>query len=214
MGGAFCGEAGDRADRVVERNRCSKEPSPKRRIRVASSMSPATKVRGAGSAARASPRMVDPARPAQEEPWDALRRAFDVIAEPQTGESGPPMDMMRLLSDACAMMTRHWEKTQGWQSRLAPAPVGSAGRIPSSTCGPTHSRRPRSRAWTRPPMLDRKRQDHLDAGPRGPGDGHPATGRRFRITHHARVLGPPYGRTSRKAGARRRHRQLPCRSGA
>jgi hypothetical protein len=30
------------------------------------------------------------------------------------------MDMMRLLSDACALMTRHWEKTQGWQSMLAP----------------------------------------------------------------------------------------------
>ncbi|MEV8393588.1 MULTISPECIES: TetR family transcriptional regulator [unclassified Streptomyces] len=60
------------------------------------------------------------ARPAKEQPWDALRRAFDVIAEPQTGEPGPPMDMIRLLSDACALMTRHWEKTQGWQSMLAP----------------------------------------------------------------------------------------------
>ncbi|WP_406322768.1 TetR family transcriptional regulator [Streptomyces sp. NBC_01637] len=59
-------------------------------------------------------------RPAEEQPWDALRRAFDVIAEPQTGEPGPPMDMIRLLSDACALMTRHWEKTQGWQSMLAP----------------------------------------------------------------------------------------------
>ncbi|MFF2313025.1 TetR family transcriptional regulator [Streptomyces albidoflavus] len=60
------------------------------------------------------------ARPAEEQPWDALRRAFDVIAEPQTGEPGPPMDMIRLLSDACALMTRNWEKTQGWQSMLAP----------------------------------------------------------------------------------------------
>lgn len=32
-------------------------------------------------------------RPAEEQPWDALRRAFDVIAEPQTGEPGPPMDL-------------------------------------------------------------------------------------------------------------------------
>ncbi|MEV7037556.1 hypothetical protein [Amycolatopsis sp. NPDC051061] len=27
---------------------------------------------------------------------------------------------MRLLSDACALMTRRWEKTEGWQSMLAP----------------------------------------------------------------------------------------------
>ncbi|MFE4061573.1 TetR family transcriptional regulator [Streptomyces sp. NPDC059096] len=60
------------------------------------------------------------ARPAEERPWDALRRAFDVIAEPRGGEPGPPMDMIRLLSDACALMTRHWEKSQGWQSMLAP----------------------------------------------------------------------------------------------
>jgi AcrR family transcriptional regulator len=59
-------------------------------------------------------------RPAGERPWDALRRAFDVIAEPQPGEPGPPMDMIRLLGDACALMTRHWEKTQGWHSMLAP----------------------------------------------------------------------------------------------
>ncbi|HUQ61565.1 hypothetical protein [Lentzea sp.] len=25
---------------------------------------------------------------------------------------------MQLLSDACALMTRRWEKTQGWQSML------------------------------------------------------------------------------------------------
>ncbi|MFJ7995600.1 TetR family transcriptional regulator [Streptomyces sp. NPDC096310] len=60
------------------------------------------------------------ARPADERPWEALRRAFDVVAGPRPGEAGAPMDAIRLLSDACALMTRQWEKTQGWQSMLAP----------------------------------------------------------------------------------------------
>ncbi|MER7924696.1 MULTISPECIES: TetR family transcriptional regulator [unclassified Streptomyces] len=60
------------------------------------------------------------ARPAGETPWYALRRAFDVITEAGPGGPGSPADMMRLLSQACLLMTRHWEKTQGWQSVIAP----------------------------------------------------------------------------------------------
>ncbi|MFH8469021.1 TetR family transcriptional regulator [Streptomyces sp. NPDC017991] len=66
------------------------------------------------------------ARPAEESPWYALRRAFDVITEAgpgrpgSPGSPGSPADMMRLLSQACVLMTRHWEKTQGWQSMIAP----------------------------------------------------------------------------------------------
>jgi AcrR family transcriptional regulator len=60
------------------------------------------------------------ARPAEEGPWYALRRAFDVITEAGPGRPGSPADMMRLLSQACLLMTRHWEKTQGWQSMIAP----------------------------------------------------------------------------------------------
>ncbi|GGS64284.1 TetR family transcriptional regulator [Streptomyces griseoviridis] len=60
------------------------------------------------------------ARPADESPWYALRRAFDVITEAGPGRPGSPADMMRLLSQACVLMTRHWEKTQGWHSMIAP----------------------------------------------------------------------------------------------
>src|SRR5438270_9446652 len=60
------------------------------------------------------------ARPEQERPWDSLRRAFDVITRLETDEPGQSLDFMRLLSDACALMTRQWEKTQGWQSMLVP----------------------------------------------------------------------------------------------
>ncbi|MET8981080.1 TetR family transcriptional regulator [Streptomyces sp. NPDC004539] len=60
------------------------------------------------------------ARPAGERPWDSLRHAFDVVARPQADESEQSLSLMRLLSDACALMTRQWEKTQGWQSILVP----------------------------------------------------------------------------------------------
>ncbi|MGC5833719.1 TetR family transcriptional regulator [Ralstonia pseudosolanacearum] len=60
------------------------------------------------------------ARPPGEEPWVALRRAFDVVAQAQTDDANQSLSLMRLLSDACALMTRRWEKTQGWQRALVP----------------------------------------------------------------------------------------------
>lgn len=60
------------------------------------------------------------ARPAEEGPWEALRRCFDVITEPTVEEPQSFLDLMRLLDDACALMTRQWEKTQGWHSLLVP----------------------------------------------------------------------------------------------
>jgi AcrR family transcriptional regulator len=60
------------------------------------------------------------ARPEGERPWDSLRRAFDVITQADAGEPGQPLGLMRLLTDAGALMTRQWEKTQGWQRMLVP----------------------------------------------------------------------------------------------
>ncbi len=60
------------------------------------------------------------ARPESERPWEALRRAFDLISEPQSDNPQPLTNWMQLFSDACALTTRQWEKTQGWQSILAP----------------------------------------------------------------------------------------------
>ncbi|KTF38167.1 hypothetical protein LMG919_04210 [Xanthomonas vesicatoria] len=59
-------------------------------------------------------------RPQKERPWEALRRAFDVVTQAIDGDPERSLVMMRLLIDACALMTRDWEKTQGWQSLLAP----------------------------------------------------------------------------------------------
>ncbi|SFP40389.1 transcriptional regulator, TetR family [Variovorax sp. OK605] len=60
------------------------------------------------------------ARPAEERPWLALRRAFDVVVDASTGDTSQSLSLMRLLSEACALMTRQWEKTQGWQTLLVP----------------------------------------------------------------------------------------------
>ena len=58
------------------------------------------------------------ARPADERPWDSLRRAFDVVTRFDAAEPEQAVSFMRLLSDARALMTRQWEKAQGWQSVL------------------------------------------------------------------------------------------------
>ncbi|KND23608.1 TetR family transcriptional regulator [Streptomyces acidiscabies] len=60
------------------------------------------------------------ARPEDERPWDSLRRAFDVVAQVDSGEPEQSLSLMRLLNDACALMTHQWERTQGWQSVLVP----------------------------------------------------------------------------------------------
>ncbi|MFE9446395.1 TetR family transcriptional regulator [Streptomyces sp. NPDC006602] len=59
-------------------------------------------------------------RPEGERPWDSLRRAFDVLTLTDPGDPEQSLRLMRLLNDACALMTHQWEKTQGWQSVLVP----------------------------------------------------------------------------------------------
>jgi AcrR family transcriptional regulator len=59
-------------------------------------------------------------RPESERPWEALRRAFDVVTQPQADAPELSQNLMQLFSDACALMTRQWDKEQGWQSMLVP----------------------------------------------------------------------------------------------
>ena len=47
---------------------------------------------------------------------------------------------MRLLNDACALMTNQWEKTQGWQSMLVPEIARRLGDSPQ----PGHDLRARA----------------------------------------------------------------------
>ncbi len=87
------------------------------------------------------------ARPETEHPWVALRRAFDVVTEFDTTNAGEHQKFMRLLDDACRVRTQEWERTQGWQSVLAPetsrrlglaadpaAPQGAALAASASAC--------------------------------------------------------------------------------
>nr|WP_179756542.1 TetR family transcriptional regulator [Kineococcus aurantiacus] len=59
-------------------------------------------------------------RPDDEHPWTSLRRSFDVITDAELDDPEGTRKFMALLSDACALMTRQWEKTQGWESQMAP----------------------------------------------------------------------------------------------
>ena len=69
------------------------------------------------------------ARPPHERPWDSLRRAFDVITETDPDQS---LNLIRLLNDACALMTHQWQKTQGWQSILVPEISRRLGNDPAA----------------------------------------------------------------------------------
>ena len=60
------------------------------------------------------------ARPEGERPWHSLRRAFDVITQTDPDQPEQSLNLIRLLNDACALMTHEWEKTEGWQSMLVP----------------------------------------------------------------------------------------------
>ncbi|MBF6223380.1 TetR family transcriptional regulator [Nocardia abscessus] len=73
------------------------------------------------------------ARPADEGLWEALRRSFDVLTQPTAEEPQPFLNLMRLLDDACALMTRQWEKTQGWHSLLVPVASRRLSGDPDAT---------------------------------------------------------------------------------
>jgi AcrR family transcriptional regulator len=72
------------------------------------------------------------ARPAHERPWDSLRRAFDVITQTDPDQPEQSLNFVRLLNDACALMTHQWQKTQGWQSILVPEISHRLGNDPAS----------------------------------------------------------------------------------
>ncbi|MFF0038892.1 TetR/AcrR family transcriptional regulator [Streptomyces mirabilis] len=60
------------------------------------------------------------ARPDDERPWQALRRAFDVLTRIHEDAPEQAMNFMRLLNQAEPLKARHREKRQQWQPLLVP----------------------------------------------------------------------------------------------
>jgi AcrR family transcriptional regulator len=60
------------------------------------------------------------ARPADEEPWDALRRAFDMVTRLNADAPEQTLSFVRMLIETPSLRARNWEKTQDWQNLLVP----------------------------------------------------------------------------------------------
>jgi AcrR family transcriptional regulator len=60
------------------------------------------------------------ARPAQEPPWQALRRAFDLLLEEASALPEQGLAMSRMLHDTPSLQARQLGKQLGWQDLLAP----------------------------------------------------------------------------------------------
>ena len=71
------------------------------------------------------------ARPDEEQPWEALRRAFDVLT--RINEAASPQQLLsylRMLQEAPSLRARHHEKQLGWQKLLVPEVARRLGADP------------------------------------------------------------------------------------
>jgi AcrR family transcriptional regulator len=66
-------------------------------------------------------------RPAGEDDWTALRRAFDVNVQPYRQDPDRALALTRLVLDVRALRAHGLEKQDGWQSLLAGALAQRAG---------------------------------------------------------------------------------------
>jgi AcrR family transcriptional regulator len=60
------------------------------------------------------------ARPMDEEPWDAIRAAFDEADETSTLDRPSTLALGRMLFDTPSLLARHLEKRLRWQDMLVP----------------------------------------------------------------------------------------------
>ncbi|GAA1815718.1 TetR family transcriptional regulator [Agromyces neolithicus] len=67
-------------------------------------------------------------RPAQEEPWDAIRAAFHEAQEISALDKQSTLALGRMLFDTPSLLARHVEKRLRWQELLVPL---IAARLPS-----------------------------------------------------------------------------------
>ncbi|MGW0841251.1 TetR family transcriptional regulator [Streptomyces sp. NPDC002787] len=60
------------------------------------------------------------ARPDDERPWEALRRAFDVLTQMNAAAPEQSLSYLRMLQETPSLRARHYEKQLSWQELLLP----------------------------------------------------------------------------------------------
>ncbi|MGQ4328877.1 TetR/AcrR family transcriptional regulator [Streptomyces hayashii] len=60
------------------------------------------------------------ARPDDERPWEALRRAFDVLTRMNEAAPERTLSYLRMLQETPSLRARHYEKQLRWQELMVP----------------------------------------------------------------------------------------------
>ncbi|RAS67169.1 TetR family transcriptional regulator [Lentzea atacamensis] len=76
-------------------------------------------------------------RPAEEDAWTALRRAFDVIVGPTERDPRHGLVLLRITSQAPALRARVLEEQTNWQELLAPLVARRMQQPAGGDLGPT-----------------------------------------------------------------------------
>jgi len=77
------------------------------------------------------------ARPAHEDDWTALRRAFDALVAHYRQDPAGALAAARLILDTPALCARSLEKQSGWRPALALVLAERGGRAGSAALGPS-----------------------------------------------------------------------------
>ncbi|MGW0732116.1 TetR/AcrR family transcriptional regulator [Streptomyces sp. NPDC002851] len=70
------------------------------------------------------------ARPDDEQPWKALRRAFDVLTRMNEAAPEQALSYLRMLQETPSLRARHYEKQLNWQELLVPEVARRLGVSP------------------------------------------------------------------------------------
>lgn len=76
------------------------------------------------------------ARPERERPWQALRRAFDLIAELNEEAPQEALAYLRMLHETPSLRARYFEKQMTWQKLLVPEITRRMGAKPDDPQDP------------------------------------------------------------------------------
>lgn len=69
-------------------------------------------------------------RPDDERPWQALRRAFDVLVRQNEAEPEQALHYLRMLQETPSLRARHFEKQLSWQEMFLPEIARRLGADP------------------------------------------------------------------------------------